>query len=479
MSEWQHQGREMATRYGPFVVLFLLVLLSRMPFTGNGYGLDADAWRIVRAGQDMERTGKYFCSRKPCYPLPEITYWSLTPTTCRIFNGVTALLSALGAVAFAGALRRLRVTDPLLTALAMAFVPVVYINSTNAMDYVWAISFLMISLYGVTAGRFVFAGVFLGMAIASRITSGAMLLPLCILLCFIESGRGRVTGVGKLVLASGIVAAWFFLPVWTRFGIRFWDFADSATIPLYEVVERMTVRAFGALGMISVAGLLLSALVLLAFSGKTRRRWRGLPRCQKGWVLVSFLTIVIYCGAFVRLPHEVGYMIPVAPFVIGLFACLVPPTLTRVAWALLVVAPFVFDANVSNNGACGRHAWSVRPGTDRALCVTAMGPILLNAEVRRQEARRYERAARRIARIAAKHPGPVIVVAGGRSVRLHLGWQDKLGNNVRIKYYLNRQEFVQYRKAGATILVFPDANRFILRKYRINLRRRGAIVIPF
>ena len=75
-------------KYGLVVLLFLAVFSSRVPFLDNGYGIDSDAWRIARAGIKMAKTGEYSCSRKPCYPLPEIAYWLMTPTSDRVFNGL-------------------------------------------------------------------------------------------------------------------------------------------------------------------------------------------------------------------------------------------------------------------------------------------------------------------------------------------------------------------------------------------------------
>ena len=70
----------------------------------------------------------------------------------------------------------------MLAGFALAFTPQVYINSSNTTDYVWALAFILGSLYFVLLGRPLMAGILLGLAIGSRITSGAMLLRLGVLL---------------------------------------------------------------------------------------------------------------------------------------------------------------------------------------------------------------------------------------------------------------------------------------------------------
>ena len=79
---------------------------------------------------------------------------------------------------FAIILRYFRIKHYLLLTLAFALTPVVYVNSVNTMDYMIALAFVLGSTYFVMVHRPLAAGMFLGLAIGSRITSGAMLLPL-------------------------------------------------------------------------------------------------------------------------------------------------------------------------------------------------------------------------------------------------------------------------------------------------------------
>jgi len=49
-----------------YLTIFVIIYwLTRIPFLNMGYGLDSDAWRIVRAAQHWNATGEYEMSRYP------------------------------------------------------------------------------------------------------------------------------------------------------------------------------------------------------------------------------------------------------------------------------------------------------------------------------------------------------------------------------------------------------------------------------
>ncbi|NIT61732.1 MAG: hypothetical protein GWN00_37695, partial [Aliifodinibius sp.] len=159
----------------------ILIFCSRLPFLSAGYGNDPDAWQMANAARHIAAMGEYRASRLPGYPIPEMVYaliWSSGPFT---FNGITAFLSAVGFIFFVLILRVIRSQNYILGGLALAFSPTIFINSTNAMDYIWGLTFILGSVYFVLIDRTLIAAILLGFAIGSRITSGAMLLPLSLL----------------------------------------------------------------------------------------------------------------------------------------------------------------------------------------------------------------------------------------------------------------------------------------------------------
>lgn len=202
----------------------VFVFCSQLPFLGAGYGNDPDAWQMVNVARQIARTGEYTASRLPGYPLPELVYSALYSLVGKessfIFNGATALLSAAAFLSFSLILRRCRSEDYILGGLALAFTPAVFINSTNSMDYVWALTFILASTFFILSDKTLIGAIFLGFAIGSRLTSGVMILPLVLL--FIQQGKeDNIRKVGGFFLVICFVGVLFFAPVFMRYGLGF------------------------------------------------------------------------------------------------------------------------------------------------------------------------------------------------------------------------------------------------------------------
>ncbi len=126
----------------------------------------------------MATSGGYSCTRDPCHPVITIFYSWIFPADIVIFNGVTALLSAIGAAALIETIRKIGGRGHIISGLAFASVPVIYINSINTMDYLWALSFLLVAVLLFSYGQELIAAGFIGMACGARFEYAAMMLPL-------------------------------------------------------------------------------------------------------------------------------------------------------------------------------------------------------------------------------------------------------------------------------------------------------------
>lgn len=107
--------------------------------------------------------------------------------------------------------------------------------------------------------------------------------------------------LAALALTTFIV----FLPVTLQYGTRFWNYANSRISPdiVIRSIGQYSIGAVGALAM----------LAALALS------WRGLGRLpgvarREIHVRVWLLTLLIYGLAFLRLPIDIAYLIPIYPF---------------------------------------------------------------------------------------------------------------------------------------------------------------------
>jgi hypothetical protein len=157
--------------------ILLVIFLSRLPFLNNGYGSEEDAWGLALTVKHIALNGAYEASRLPGHPLQELVYSLVWNQGAFVFNLLTALISTAGIGFFISAFRKLNLRYAITSGIILAFIPVIYINSTNDMDYMWALSFILVAFYFLVKKNPILSGIFIGLAVGCRITSGAMLLP--------------------------------------------------------------------------------------------------------------------------------------------------------------------------------------------------------------------------------------------------------------------------------------------------------------
>lgn len=317
-------------------LLFVVVCLSRIYFLDAGYGVNVDAWRVARTARDIATTGNYSVSRFPGYPVQEIAcswFWRGGPLA---LNGLTALLSAVATTAFAVSARKLGGRDWFLAGLALAATPIFFVSSVCSKDYIWALAFVMLSLHCVLSRRAVLAGLFLGLATGCRLTSLAMILPLGLLL---SAGRFDSWRIAiRFGLTTMFVSALAFCPVWLRYGTGFLTFYNSHARPDWlTIFNRGSVEIWGGLGL---AGLILAVIGL---------RWSQLNKTRSAATIAIALslTIVIYGVAYLRLPDQAGYLLPIVPAILLGLCLFCRTTLFRVACACLLLSPWI---GIAHNG---------------------------------------------------------------------------------------------------------------------------------
>src|SRR6185437_11799245 len=116
-------------------------------------------------------------SRLPGYPIPELSYAALVNGGWIATNALTVFVSLVGVWFFARIVHELEMPNPALLVAGFAFTPLLWINSMNTMDYTWALTFILGSYYFLLLDNDLAAGIFLGLAVGSRLPSAAMLVP--------------------------------------------------------------------------------------------------------------------------------------------------------------------------------------------------------------------------------------------------------------------------------------------------------------
>ncbi len=423
------------------LLLGIVVLLSRLPFLFQGYGTEEDSWGLVINARNINASGNYEYSRLPGHPVQELVLSAMHDAGPFIFNLLSAVFSAFAVMFFAFILRRIGFRDHLLGALAFAFIPVVYIASTYTIDYMWAMAFIMMAWYFTLDGKYVFAGLCMGLAIGCRITSGAMLLPLLML---VWPQRRSILLLAGSTLLFGLLC---FSPVLMKYGLYFFDYYDLPYPPLAKVVYKGSIGVLGTLGLVS----LLTALVFFR-----KKKEDDLPKSVR---TAGLTAIILYTISYVWCPEKSAFLIPALPFVIVLLGEWLSLRGFRLVCAGLVISPFLFSVNLTDPARGASYS-------SLAFTKTISGQEIffdpLNGPVFAEHSKRKNKAKFCEAVLAATDTmkGNNKVIAGWWYNELQVKCLEREGNTSSLfLFYAPKSELELYRQMGRRIFYLPEQDR--------------------
>ena len=316
-----------------FASLALAYVASRLLWLNLGYGTDPDAWRVALTANYLWSEGDYVPSRLPGYPLHELVtaiasrgsgIWESWVWT----NLSTVAVSLVGVYLFAWVARKLDLPHRGALTLGFAFAPLLWINSVMTMDYMWALTFLLGAYLALLYRSPRLAGLCLGIAAGFRLTSLFMLFPFWLLLWRTDE-RGHIRPLTFTAAAVTMVA---YTLVLMDYGINFLNFYDEP-VQLEEFIKRLGKDGLGIVGGLAV-------LAGLAFSFRRLRRLPG-DLLRDPHVLTWTAIIAIFFVSYMRLPHEIAYLIPLFPFGFFLMSRYMSRTVLVSTLAVIAVAGFV------------------------------------------------------------------------------------------------------------------------------------------
>jgi hypothetical protein len=312
----------------PFVALAIAFIASRIYWVDHGYGTDPDAWRVAMTGLHLWDTGEYLPSRLPGYPLHEGVTALFVRQGWVWTNMSTVLISVVCLYLFALLGRDLGIQHKGVLTLGFAFAPLPWINSAATMDYMWALTFMLGAYLAIIRRSPVAAGICVGLAAGFRFNSLIILLPMWLLLW----RSSRTSEIRPFTVTAGAVTLGVYTPVLMEYGIQFMNFYD-APVALENVARQMAKEGLGLVGSIGVLLALVTAIPRLT----------QLPRdlARDPHVVMWLAVVLVFLFSYLRLPHEVAYLMPLFPFGFFLMSKYVPRGPLVAALALIVMAGFV------------------------------------------------------------------------------------------------------------------------------------------
>jgi hypothetical protein len=310
-------------------------VLSRLPLLKLGFGLDADAWRIANTAFDLKYHAHYHTSRFPGYPLPEFVNALFIEHGWLATNILTMLLALLSVFIFVRILKALGYQHQGILVIAYAFFPLLWINSTNTMDYTWALCFIMCAWLLALKKRWMISGFMMGVAIGSRLPTLIFAVPF-VYLCY--SSDKRIADVLRFLFSAIITAAVLYVPLFLTYGFAFLRRYPSETSLIQ--LGYLTIKHFGILTIVA-----LIAIFIVSFP----RMRDALARKDRH---ITFALFAVVCGLiiFLAMPYHVEYIIPLIPFALLIIFCIGKKWLLILFTLLAISHAFVSVINVQHIG---------------------------------------------------------------------------------------------------------------------------------
>lgn len=316
-----------------FLLIFLFIV-SRAPLLNLGFGSDPDAWRVADSAFDLHYFSIYHPSRFPGYPLYEFFNSLVINYGWLATNVATMVISLISVFIFAKILKELDIKNKGLLVITYVFLPILWINSASTMDYMWALTFILFTWFFIIKKQYLLAGFMMGLAIGSRMTSVALILPFIYLI--LTETKNVKNAVYYIIIAS-VTSIILYLPLFFQYNLNFLTYYPNEMTVIHILLNIN--YYFGILAVFF--GLL---LLILSFKSLLNKI---LKKDNFTLFLLFFIGIVLIL--FIKAPYEVAYIIPAIPFLLILMSNISKKQFFAVFCILLMSNGFISFASLNDS----------------------------------------------------------------------------------------------------------------------------------
>jgi hypothetical protein len=449
------------------LLLTAIIILSRIFFLNAGFGSEEDAWGVALTAKHIAQSGEYEASRLPGHPLQELFYASLwNKTNAFGMNAITALFSVLASIYFYLILKKLNFEQPFLATLALAFTPIIYIHSSDSMDYVWALAFMMMSYYWLLNDRIVFSGILLGMAVGCRITSGVLIIPFIIQLVFNnkESWKKIIT----LGIFFGMTSLVIFFPVFQKYGWGFFHYYDQFPYPSFaKVLYKASIGVWGSIGCLELLFLLMKIMIY-------PRRTRAVFMESNGMMFSWITAIILYIGLYFMLPQKSAYFIPIVPFIILFAGKYLPSFNFKMLSFSIIISSFFFGINLSDKTR-GAEASNISKtiviGGQEVHLDLLHGPVIDDNLKRKARMNFTQQIIETIPQLKTKS----VIISGWWLNPILFGMKDNIPGNIKLVYVMDEPDMKGFSDNGFTIYYLPEMDSINDLRFKITSTKTFAL----
>ncbi len=434
---------------GVLILLAVVVLLSRFPFLNAGYGVEEDSWGIAVAAYHTHLYGIMEASRLPGHPVNEFVYSLFWGYGAWLYNLFSALCSVLAFLFFYLSLKKLGIENYRWGAIALAFTPVVYINSTCTVDYLWALMFSLASFYALIHHRFTFSAILLALAIGCRINS-IILLPPFLGWIFGHTSSQKIKKIVLYCALTGAVSLLCYAPVIQVYGMGFFTYSDQFPYPSFlKIVYKATIGVWGLPATLTWIFLLFYILIKRAY--------------KKAQPIDHFLflsLVFMQLWSYLMLPQKSAYVMLIVPFGILWLGQVLNKKHFTAFCILVTLSSFFMSINLTDAYRGSQYSqWALKKTVNnQEIFFDILGSPIRNDYTKRIHKLKYTRA---VLDKTAEINYPAVVICGWWFNQILIEQMEtKERNRVKFAFYLSPQMLNYYQSIGYQIFYLSEQERF-------------------
>lgn len=295
--------------------LLIFATLLYFPCIFLGYGRDNDTYSLLDNAKLSLEKGTYIPSRHPGYIVHEAATMLLSSIGGSILsNAGTMLMTLLMIACFIKVCRYFLIPNSNLLAILLIIHPLIFVNSTETIDYLWALGMVFCGFVLLLNFHYFLAGLLFGLSIGARLSSfiavGAILAYT--LIAKKQNNTEDRKKVFITIIITAVMGILCYIPSlmysnWTLDVFRphmpdneAWSFKSRLGKFIYKNLYLWGVPAFAVI------------IYALFVSFKNRTNF-----FKQQWLALSLLSLVIitsYEILFLKFPIQVEYLIPILPF---------------------------------------------------------------------------------------------------------------------------------------------------------------------
>ena len=288
------------TKFPAIVYLAIIFLISRITFINLGFSAfthptDQDVLAVVNSAYLLRYLDVYTVSRFPGYPVYEIINSLFIGGGWIATNTATMIVSFICVVLFAKILDFFKIQYKAILVLTFAFIPVIWINSTVTMDYMWGLMFTLLAFHLLFREKYNYSAIAISLAIGTRLTLLFMVIPLFYWMLYRKTDTKTRYTYSVITIIGSIVA---YSPVLYKYGFGFLEYYPRE-IAFNEVLYGITTQ------LINIPTLIILFIAFISV--------RNIPKRDSAYNL-SLLIVFIYTLLYIYHPSKPAYLIPVIPW---------------------------------------------------------------------------------------------------------------------------------------------------------------------